>query len=100
MWGWATAREDIAKQLNVLHQRGCKIEVLLNKDRTSKTVFAALLKSSPTYGKIKIYDGWYDSNDNGVAALYVHHKALMINGNWFSDPEHQGRLHRLAELHP
>ena len=85
MWGWATAREDIAKQLNTLHQRGCIVQVLLNKDRTSKTVFAALLKSSSKYGKIDVYDGWYDSNDDGEASLYVHHKALMINGNWFSD---------------
>ena len=85
MWGWTAAREDIARQLNTLHQRGCKIEVLLNKDRTSKTVFAALLRSSSTYGKMKIYDGWYDGNDNGVAGLYVHHKVLQINGNWFSD---------------
>ncbi len=87
MWGWASAREDIAKRLNVLHQRGCKIEVLLNKDRTSKTVFAALLKSSPTYGKIKIYDGWYDPNDNGIAGLYIHHKALIISGKWFDHPD-------------
>ena len=86
MWGFAAARADIAKQLNVLHQRGCKIEVLLNKDRTSKTVFAALLKSSSKYGKIKIYDGWYDGNDNGVAGLYIHHKALIISGKWFGHP--------------
>ena len=85
MWGWTAAREDIALELNALHRRGCKVEVLLNKDRTSKTVFAALLRSSSTYGKMKIYDGWYDGNDNGVAGLYVHHKVLMINGNWFSD---------------
>ena len=85
MWGWTAARDDIARQLNTLHQRGCKIEVLLNKDRTSKTVFASLLRSSSTYGKMKIYDGWYDGNDNGIAGLYVHHKVLQINGNWFSD---------------
>ena len=87
MWGWAAAREDIALRLNVLHQRGCKIEVLLNKDRTSKTVFAALLKPSSKYGKIRIYDGWYDGNDNGVAGLYIHHKALIISGNWFGHPD-------------
>ena len=51
-----------------LHQAGLQVEVLLNKARTSKTVFAALLKSSPKYGKINIYDGWYDANNNDIAS--------------------------------
>ena len=45
-------------------------------------MFTALLKSSPTYGKINIYDGWYDANDNDIAELYVHHKYVTISGNW------------------
>ena len=81
-WGWTAPRADIARQLSQLQGRGCKVEVIINKARTSKKVFAPLLRNTK-YGKIKIYDGWYDGNDNGVAGLYIHHKVLAINGRWF-----------------
>ena len=57
--------------------------MIINKARTSRKVFAPLLRNT-RYGKVKIYDGWYDGNNNGVAGLYVHHKVLAINGRWFS----------------
>ncbi len=84
MWGWSGSADglNIAKQLNALHQKGCVVDILLNKARTGQTVFSALLKSSPTYGKINIYDGWYDANNNDIAELYVHHKYITISGNW------------------
>jgi phosphatidylserine/phosphatidylglycerophosphate/cardiolipin synthase-like enzyme len=86
MWGWTAPRVDIARQLNTLQARGCRVEVVLNKARTSRTVFAALLKSTPN-GRIKIYDAWYDGNDNGVAGLYIHNKVVAINGVWFGRRE-------------
>ena len=54
----------------------------MNKARTSRKVFAPLLRNT-RYGKVKIYDAWYDGNNNGVAGLYIHHKVLAINGRWF-----------------
>ncbi len=82
IWGWTAPRVDIARQLNTMQDRGCRVEVVLNRARTSNKVFAALLRNT-RYGKIRVYDGWYDGNDNGVAGLYVHHKVVAINGVWF-----------------
>jgi phosphatidylserine/phosphatidylglycerophosphate/cardiolipin synthase-like enzyme len=78
-WGWTAPRADIARRLSQLQGQGCKVEVLINKARTSKKVFAPLLRNT-RYGKVKIYDGWYDANNNGVASQYIHHKVLAISG--------------------
>ena len=78
-WGWTAPRADIARRLSQLQGQGCKVEVLINKARTSKKVFAPLLRNTK-YGKVKIYDGWYDGNNNGVASQYIHHKVLAISG--------------------
>lgn len=86
MWGWTTSRVDIAQRLQVLHSRGCHVEVILNKGRTNRSVLVALLKPSSRYGQMKVYDAWYDGNQNGIASLYMHHKLLTISGKWFGDP--------------
>ena len=39
-----------------------------------------LLKRSKKYGRMPVYDAWYDKNNNDVAGLYVHHKMVTING--------------------
>ncbi|MET0694489.1 MAG: phospholipase D-like domain-containing protein [Propionibacteriaceae bacterium] len=79
-WGWTGSRLDIAKRVWQLHNSGCKVQVLLNKGRTSRSVLKVLLKSSKKYGKLPVYNAWYDANNNGVASLYTHHKTLTING--------------------
>ena len=39
-----------------------------------------LLRPSPKYGQMPVYDAWKDPNRNNVAGLYVHHKMTTING--------------------
>ena len=83
VWGWSAARTDLARKLWQLHDRGCRVEVLLNKATSSPNVRAALLKRSTRSGLMPVHDGWYDRNRNGKAELYVHHKVMTINGRWF-----------------
>lgn len=85
-WGWTSARLDLARKLWELHNRGCKVQVIYNSGVTSRSVTAALLKPSPTYGMIPVYDAWVDKNNDGHAGLYAHHKLLTINGVWFGHP--------------
>lgn len=85
-WGWTSARLDLARKLWELHDRGCKVQVIYNSPVTSRSVTAALLKPSPTYGMIPVYDAWVDKNHDGHAGLYAHHKLLTINGVWFGHP--------------
>lgn len=80
-WGWTTGRSDLANKLRELHARGCNVEVILNKGRTNKAVFEALLKNT-SRGKLKVYDAWWDGNQNGIAGLYNHHKVMTIDGKW------------------
>jgi hypothetical protein len=79
-WGWTGARLDIAKRLWKLHDGGCKVQVMVNKGRTSRNVLKALLKKSKKHGQMKVYNAWYDRNNNDVANLYVHHKMVTVNG--------------------
>jgi hypothetical protein len=79
-WGWSGARLDIAEQLWKLHDSGCKVQVMINKGRISRSILHALLKHSKKYGKMGVYNAWYDRNNNDFAELYVHHKTLTING--------------------
>lgn len=81
-WGWTTGRVDIANKLRSLHARGCNVEVILNKGRTNKSVFQALLRPTAR-GKVKVYDAWYDGNKDGIASHYNHHKVMTIDGKWF-----------------
>ncbi len=84
MWGWSGARLDIARKLWELHNRGCRVEVLYNSGRSGGSVVRALLKRSPRYGVIPLYNCWVDRNNNGLGELYMHHKLLTINGIWFA----------------
>ncbi len=84
MWGWSGARLDIARKLWELHNRGCRVEVLYNSGRTGGSVVRALLKRSPRYGVIPLYNCWVDRNNNGLGELYMHHKLLTVNGIWFA----------------
>jgi hypothetical protein len=86
MWGWTYGRLDLAKKLWDLHNRGCKIDVILNKGRTNTRVIAALLKRSPRYGVMRLNDAWVDKNHNDKAEVYMHHKLLAVNGKWFGHP--------------
>jgi hypothetical protein len=79
-WGWSAARLDVAKQLWRLHNRGCRVQVMINKGTISPSVLRVLLKPSRRYGKMGVYDAWVDRNRNNVPSLYVHHKMTTING--------------------
>ncbi len=79
-WGWSTTRNDVANRLWTLFNQGCKVQVMVNKGRISRGVLKVLLKRSPRYGKMPVYDAWYDKNNNNVAGLYVHDKVLTVSG--------------------
>jgi phosphatidylserine/phosphatidylglycerophosphate/cardiolipin synthase-like enzyme len=83
MWGWTSTRKDIAKRLRYLWGKGCKVQVIINRARISRGIVATLLKRHSRYGKMPVYDAWVDRNKNDFGELYMHHKALMINGRWF-----------------
>lgn len=83
MWGWSAPRTSVAQRLWQLHDRGCRVEVILNSGKTSPKVIAALLRSSKRHGQMRVHDAWYDKNRNGKAELYIHHKVLTIDGRWF-----------------
>jgi len=82
MWGWTGARIDIAKRLWTLHDAGCRVTVIYNSGRTSRSVTAALLKRSSRYGVMSVSDAWLH-NQNGFAGFYMHLKMLTVNGVWF-----------------
>jgi phosphatidylserine/phosphatidylglycerophosphate/cardiolipin synthase-like enzyme len=83
IWGWSLARLNLARQLWQLHDKGCKVEVILNSQTSNPKVRATLLKRSSRYGVMPVFDAWQDKNRNGKPELYVHHKALTVNGRWF-----------------
>jgi len=83
MWGWSAARLDVARQLWALHNRGCKVTVILNSGRTNPKVISTLVKRSSKRGVMPVYDVWQDKNKNGIGEFYMHHKMYQINGKWF-----------------
>jgi len=83
IWGWSSARLNLAKQLWRLHHQGCRVEVILNRATAHQKILSALLKRSPKQGRMPVFDAWQDTNKNGKADLYVHHKVMTINGHWF-----------------
>ncbi len=82
MWGWTTARMDIAKRAWTLKNQGCKVDVILNQGRASRAIIQQLIKKTK-YGQIPVYNAWVDRNRNDFGELYVHHKAVIVNGRWF-----------------
>ena len=86
MWGWAPrGRTSHAAQRTSparLQDRGIAQQGPDQQDGVRRSA-----QAQSKYGKIRIYDGWYDGNDNGVAGLYIHHKALIISGKWFGHPD-------------
>ena len=83
IWGWSSARVNVAQQLWRLHHKGCRVEVILNRATAHRKVLSALLKRSAKQGRMPVFDAWQDKNKNGKAELYVHHKVITINGHWF-----------------
>ncbi|HYP46482.1 MAG TPA: phospholipase D-like domain-containing protein [Propionibacteriaceae bacterium] len=85
-WGWSAARLDIARRLWTLHDQGCLVQVILNNFQTGARVTQTLLRPSRKRGMMRVYNAGIDSNGNGKRDLYIHHKALIINGVWFGRP--------------
>ena len=81
MWGWTNPRMDVAKRVWRLKNAGCKVDVIMNQGRASRTIIRQLIKPTK-YGQIPVYNAWVDRNRNDYGELYVHHKALIINGRW------------------
>ena len=49
-WGWSGARLDVAKRLWRLHDKGCKVQVMINRGRIARNVLHVLLTPSRRYG--------------------------------------------------
>jgi phosphatidylserine/phosphatidylglycerophosphate/cardiolipin synthase-like enzyme len=82
MWGWTNPRMDVAKRAWRLKNAGCKVDVIMNQGRASRSIIKQLIKKTK-YGQIPVYNAWRDRNRNDYGELYVHHKALIINGRVF-----------------
>jgi phosphatidylserine/phosphatidylglycerophosphate/cardiolipin synthase-like enzyme len=82
MWGWTNPRMDIAKRVWRLKNAGCKVDVIMNQGRASRSIIKQLIKKTK-YGQIPVYNAWRDRNRNDYGELYVHHKAIAINGRVF-----------------
>jgi phosphatidylserine/phosphatidylglycerophosphate/cardiolipin synthase-like enzyme len=80
MWGFTNPRMDVAKKLWSLHNKGCKVDVTLNRGRASRTIMRQLLVKSSRYGQMVVEDAWKDKNRNDYGEQYTHHKAMIING--------------------
>ncbi|GAA3697983.1 hypothetical protein GCM10022204_12760 [Microlunatus aurantiacus] len=78
-WGWSSPRIDVAKRLVQLQAQGCNVQVMVNRGRITKPVLKTLLTRTKR-GQIPVYDAWRDSNNDGFASRYVHHKMMTING--------------------
>ena len=69
----------MAKKLVQLKAKGCNVQVMINRGRITKPVMKTLLTKTKR-GQIPVYDAWRDSNNDGFASLYVHHKMMTIDG--------------------
>lgn len=82
MLTWTGARADLADRLWQLHDEGCQVEVITNKERVGPKVLPILQRESERNGRMRLYDAWVDSDRDGTAERYVHHKVVTIDGNW------------------
>lgn len=85
MFQWAGSRLDLANKVRQLRDQGCVVQVITNVPLAGPGIMQALLQQSSRYGIMPVYDALYDNDKNGVADLYVHHKVLTINGNWYGN---------------
>lgn len=82
MWGWTNPLIAVAKRLRSLKSQGCKVDVILNQGRASRSIIRELIRPTKS-GQIPVYNAWRDRNRNDYGEMYVHHKALIINGRWY-----------------
>jgi hypothetical protein len=82
MWGWTNPLMAVAKRLRYLKSKGCKVDVIMNQGRSSRSIIKELIRKTKK-GQIPVYNAWRDKNRNDYGEMYVHHKAMIINGRWF-----------------
>ena len=82
MWGWTNPLMAVAKRLRYLKSKGCKVDVIMNQGRASRSIIRELIRKTPQ-GQIPVYNAWRDKNRNDYGEMYVHHKAMIINGRWY-----------------
>ena len=71
----------VAKKLRWLKSKGCKVDVIMNQGRASRSIIKELIRKT-SRGQIPVYNAWRDKNRNDYGEMYVHHKAMIINGRW------------------
>jgi hypothetical protein len=81
MWGWTNPLMAVAKKLTWLKSKGCKVDVIMNQGRASRSIIKELIRKT-SRGQIPVYNAWRDKNRNDYGEMYVHHKAMIINGRW------------------
>jgi phosphatidylserine/phosphatidylglycerophosphate/cardiolipin synthase-like enzyme len=86
MYSWRAPRLDIAERLWTLHDRGCEVQIILNRGRTDLAVKQVLARRSAKQGVMDLYDAWVDHNGNNVAERYMHQKCVTISGTWNGRP--------------
>ena len=79
MWGWTNPLIAVAKRLRYLKSKGCRVDVLMNQGRASRSIIRELIRPT-SRGQIPVYNGWRDKNRNDYGELYIHHKAMIISG--------------------
>ena len=81
MWGFTNPLMAVAKKLRWLKSKGCKVDVIMNQGRASRSIIKELIRKTPK-GQIPVYNAWRDKNRNDYGEMYVHHKAMIVNGRW------------------
>jgi phosphatidylserine/phosphatidylglycerophosphate/cardiolipin synthase-like enzyme len=86
MYSWRVPRIDIAEKLWELHDKGCEVQIILNRGRADLAVKQVLARRSAKHGVMDLYDAWVDRNGNNVAERYMHQKGITISGAWNGRP--------------
>ena len=75
---WTALRLSLAKQTAALKAAGCDVEVIYSGDTVEKKVAYELV----SLGKVPVYDGRLDRDNDGELDLYIHSKYVLINGGY------------------
>ncbi|MDP9444788.1 MAG: phospholipase D-like domain-containing protein, partial [Actinomycetota bacterium] len=83
MFWWARTRGIyLARRLIELDGQGCDVRIIYGAPGVT---VSDLLRESARSGGVELWDSRFDRNRDGKVDLRVHHKYLLINGNYAGD---------------